>query len=228
MRQLYKKAADEAYRQKHTILNEIKQIDALRYDDSTFEKDLEEKKYLWRKYSQIASPLDLNGTPKQGEDKLTAAIEKKYRKESNKFFEWSPMEGQFEFSLKKFEQSLIDSGLKEGSDEYNEKRNLWIKNNTVVAYTKEFYEDRNEILSQLKELMAGLPENIREKIDSSTELEEQLSIAVGFRDQNGQIIGTDLSEKSKEKIKDLQQAILKKEKVWLAFLVLQKMKWKKL
>lgn len=214
---MYKQAADEAYRQKHTILNEIKQIDALNYDDSTFEQDLEEKKYLWRKYSQIASSLDLNGNPKQGMDKLTAAIEKKYRKESNKFFEWVPIEGQFEFSLKKFEQSLIDAGIAENSDDYKTKRDLWIKNNTVIAYTDKFYEERNEILTQLKDVMSQLPENIRNQIDSTAELEEQLGIAVGFRDQHGQIIGTELSDKSKAKLKSLQEAIVNKRNSMAGF-----------
>ena len=50
---------------------------------------------LWRQYSQLAALRDQNGDPKTGEDLLSALIERKYRKESNKFFEWGGRRDKF-------------------------------------------------------------------------------------------------------------------------------------
>jgi ribonucleotide reductase beta subunit family protein with ferritin-like domain len=88
-----------------------------------------QKTTLWRQYSQLASLRDQNGQPKTGEELLSTLIERKYRKESNKYFEWVPIQGQFEFSLELFEKSLIDSGLSTDDQDYINRRKKWIKDN---------------------------------------------------------------------------------------------------
>jgi len=200
----------EAYRRKQMLLNEIKELDAQSYDDDALDYIADQKKILWREYSQLASLTDLNGDPKTGRELELAKIEKEYRKASREFFEWVPIQGLFESNLRRFEQSLVDEGIDITSDEFKEKRNKWIKNNTVIAYTPEFYEERNQVLEDLRDLMSGLSEDVRKSIDSTEEMEAMLDIATGFRDQDGQVIGTDISEKSKNKVREYQKAILAK------------------
>jgi hypothetical protein len=207
----------EAYRRKQILLNQIQELDAMNYDDDALDFIAEEKKILWREYSQLASLTDLNGNPKTGRDLELAKIEKEYRKASRDFFEWVPIQGLFESNLKRFEQSLVDNGVDEKSDEYKEKRDKWIKNNTVIAYTPEFFEERNKVLADLNELMAGLSPEIRKAVDSSEEMEGMLDIATGFRDQDGQVIGTDISENSKKKVRQLQEAALAKRNSMAGF-----------
>jgi hypothetical protein len=207
----------EAYRRKQLLLNQIAELDAQNYDDDFIDEIADQKKILWREYSQLASLTDLNGNSKQGRELELAKLEKEYRKESRKFFEWTPIQGLFESNLRRFEQNLVDNGIDENSDEYKEKRDKWIKNNTVVAYTPEFFEERNQIIMDLKDLMAGLSDNIRQAVDASTEMEGMLDIATGFRDQDGQIIGTDISENSKAKVRQLQEAALAKRNSMAGF-----------
>jgi hypothetical protein len=212
--EFYDKAAKSAYRNKHLLLNNIQELDGLNYDEEYYDEIAEQKTALWRRYSQLSALRDQSGEPKTGEELLSTLIERKYRKESNKYFEWVPIEGQFEFSLERFEQSLIDSGLTTTDQEYIDKRKKWIKDNTVIKYTKEFYDDRNKVLIQLKEILSNLPPQIRDQMDSTAEFEELLDLATGYRDQNGQVIGSDISEKSKERVKELQKAILDKKDVY--------------
>jgi hypothetical protein len=217
---LYDKSAKEAYRRKYLIINEIKELDGLNYIENNYDQVAEQKTLLWRRYSQIASLRDINGQPKFGEELLIALIEKKYRKVSNDIFEWKPITGQFEFSLSMYEQSLIDAGIPKDSIEFDEKRKKWIKDNTVIKYTDNFYKDRNEILSKLRRLLDEIRKinpNLVERIDSTEEVEEMLDLSLGFRDQNGQIMGNDISDASKERFKQLQEIIIKKKESYAGF-----------
>jgi len=210
---MYDRAAKEAYRRKYTIINAINEQDGLNHEENNTDEVAATKKALWREYSQLASLKNLNGEFKQGAEYLSSLIEKKYRKESNKFFEWIPITGQFESSLEEFEQKLINNKVAAGSDEFNEKRAAWIKDNTVVKFTQEFYDERNKILSDLRELMDRIGQanpGAKSKIDSSLEMEEVLDITTGFRDEDGQVVGTDISDAAKQKVKELQQAIIDK------------------
>jgi len=208
---MYEKAAKDVYRKKYTILNTIREIDGQNYEEEYFEQAAEEKKILWREYAQIASLTDLNGNPKIADDMVMAAIERKYRVESSKFYEWKPIQGLFEFNLDKFEQNMIDGGIPADSEEFTDKRNKWIKNNTVISYTQDYYEERNNVLTRLKSVLSNVPENVRKNIDSTGEMKELLDMVTGFRDQDGQILGNDIALATKLKMKDLQQAITDKK-----------------
>lgn len=201
----------EAYRRKHTLLNQIKELDINDYNEADFDEIAEQKKILWRQYSQLATLKDLNGNDKVGDELEIAKIEREYRKNSRDFFEWRETPGLFEHNLRMMEQSLVDDGIAPDSEEFKEARQKWIKNNTVVAYTKEFFDERNKILSRLKEIMNRIPEQYRSSVDSSLEMEQMLDMATGFRDQDGQIVGSDISDPSVEKIRGLQQTILNKK-----------------
>jgi len=214
--EFYSDVAKETYREKYLLLNKIKQLEAYNYyDEASFEDSVEEVQGLWRDYTRMSSFTDNKGNPKINRDLLKAYIERKYRKANNKFNEWVPITGlgnkpSFEFALRAYEQSLVDSHIEEGSDEFNEKKQRWIDKNTTIAYTDEFYQKRNEVLEKLRAVYATIPKNIRDNIDSTSEMEEMLDMVTGFRDEDGQIIGSDMSITSKDKIRSLQQAVADK------------------
>lgn len=212
----YNEVAMEAYREKYLLLNAIKELEGHNYfDDTTFEDSVEQTQLLWRDYTRMASLTDAKGSPKTGKELLKAQIERKFRKANNKFNEWVPITGMgnkpsFEFAIRNYEQSLVDSGIPEGSEEFIEKKQRWIDKNTTIAYTKEYYDERNDILAKLKAVYATLPKAQKDSIDSTAEMEEMLDMATGFRDEDGQIVGSDMSSKTKEKIRILQQAVADK------------------
>lgn len=201
----------EAYRKKHEILNEIKNLTDQEYDPNHIDEILSQKKILWRQYSQLASLTDENGNPKVGRDLEVAQIERQYRKDSRKFFEWLPT-NKFESTLRRIEQDLVDQGIAPDSQEFKVARDKWIKENTVIAYTPEFFEERNQIIADLRAFMEKLPKSTQDLVDSSGEMENMLDLAVGFRDQDGQIIGGDFSQTSKDKVKAYQKSIQDKRK----------------
>jgi hypothetical protein len=222
---MYDKAAKEAYRRKNTILNQIKTEDGANILEEDYDEVAATKKELWKQYTQMASLTNLSGDPKTGEELLTALIEAKYRKITREFYEWVPREGQFEFGLNLYEQKLITDGYTIGSPEFKEKRDKWIKDNTVIKYTQEYYDDRNEVLSDIRAIMDRIEKinpEIRKRIDSTAEMEEFLDIAMGYRDTDGQIMGNDISERGKQRVRDLQQAIIDKKDLYVGMSGLNK------
>lgn len=207
----------EALKRKQLILSEIKELDSQSYDEDSLDEIAEQKRLLWREYAQLASLTDRNGNPKTGDELEIAKVEREYRKKSREFFEWVPIQGMFESNLRRYEQTLVDEGIDKDSDEFKNKRDKWIKNNTVIAYTGEFFEQRNELLARLRDIMSTLPEQMRNTIDVSADMESLLDMATGFRDQDGQIIGTDISEASKSKVRQVQQSIIAKREKYAGF-----------
>ena len=70
------------------------------------------------------------------------------------------------------------------------------------------------MLSDIRAIMERIEQinpDIRKRIDSSAEMEEFLDIAMGYRDTDGQIMGNDISETGKKRVRDLQQAIIDKK-----------------
>lgn len=217
---MYDRAAKETYRKKYTILNAIGEQNSLNHEEEHYDEVAETKRLLWREYSQLASIKNLSDDRKEGEEYLSALIEKKYRKESNKFSEWVPIIGQFESSLEAYEQKLVDAKIAIGSPEFIEKRAKWIKDNTVVKYTQEYYDEKNKVMADIKEIFKRIaltnPDAIS-RIDSTKEMEEFLDIATGYRDQDKQIMGNDISDKAKARVKELQEMIIDKRDNFTGF-----------
>lgn len=201
----------EAFKRKTEILYEIKNLTDQEYDLEYFGEIVALKKIKWRKCFQLGSLSDENGNPKAGRELEIAQIERQYRKDSRKFFEWVPT-NKFESTLRRMEQDLVNKGIAPDSQEFKIARDKWIKDNTVIAYTPKFFEERNQIISDLKDFMAKLPQSTQDLVDSSSEMENMLSLSTGFRDQDGQIIGGDFSQTSKDKVKAYQKSIQDKRK----------------
>lgn len=201
----------EAFKRKTEILYEIKNLTDQEYDLEYFGEIVALKKIKWRKYFQLGSLSDENGNPKAGRELEIARIERQYRKESKKFFEWLPT-NKFESTLRRIEQNMVDDGISPDSQEFKIARDKWIKDNTVIAYTDKFYKERNQIIIDLKDFMAKLPQSTQDLVDSSGEMGNMLDLTIGFRDQDGQIIGGDFSQTSKDKIKEYQKSIQDKKK----------------
>jgi hypothetical protein len=194
-----------AYDRKQQVLLDIKELDAQDFDDTLSDEIAEQKRLLWRKYAQLASLSDEEGNPKTGDELKIAEIERDYRKNSRKFFESKEIQGLFEFNLRQFEQSLYDKGLEPESDEFKAEKAKWLAQNTRIKYTDAFYEERAVILNKIAEIMETLPDKVKNDLDIAKYMEQILDISVGYRDEEGQIIGTDISETKSKKIKVLQE-----------------------
>ena len=197
------------YQRKQDILADIADIDQRVFEDLTEEDAFEEKKILWKKYSQLASLRDEAGKLKTGDELEMAKIEKQYRDESRKFYEWKEITGLFEFKLNQFKQDLLDQGLTVDSEEFKDNVNDWIDANTRVSIKSDFYDKKQAILTKIKAITDTLPANVASKVEQGKLWEELIDIVIGFRDDDGQPVGSEMSEERLKRIKELQEEILK-------------------
>jgi uncharacterized protein YegP (UPF0339 family) len=196
-----------AYERKINLLAEISDIDSRIFEDLTEDEAFELKKELWKDYQQLSSEYDVNGMKKQGDELELAKIEKQYREESRKFYEWSEIPGLFEFKLNEFKQDLLDKGLHPESAEYKDTFKEWLLKNTRVVIKPDFYESKKDIIEQIKSILTNSPKDAQTDLDISSYWDEILDLTKGFKDDSNQIEATQLGPAKIKKIKDLQEKI---------------------
>jgi hypothetical protein len=187
----------------------ISQMDELQISDQ-----LEQ---LWREYRQLYSKYDLNGNLKTGMDLDIAQRLREYRTMSSEFYEFKERKGVFQESLAKYEQELIDMGIPRDSEtdsQFMIYRQQWIDKNIRIKVKDEFYKRRAEILNRIEEITGKLPDQIKKKIFIREAWESILDLTTGFRDDDGQPVGTELSEGSVAKIKAKQEEIAESMKAF--------------
>jgi len=168
---------------------------------------------LWREYRNMHSRYDLNGKLKTGETAEIAKRLRDFRKQSRDFYEWKIRKGVFENAYIDFTQELKNEGVDDA--EYEVRINEWKKRNSRKVIKDEWYEKRNLILNRVKELVSKLPDSERKNVDQGAIWEKIIELTGGYRDDDNQIIGTDLSEGSQQEIKELEEQLaeMKKEGV---------------
>jgi hypothetical protein len=94
---------------------------------------------------------------------------------------------------------------------------IWIDMNTRIVIKPEFYAKRGNILARIKAITSKLPSAQANEIDFSDQWKEILDVVSGYRDEDGQPMGNDMTDGRKERVKKAQQAMeLAKEK-WAGF-----------
>jgi len=206
----YKKSplGQKAFAERGAILHDITLATSLANTELDEFRDHEEINILWRKYNQLYSLTNEDGSAKTGEELEKANILRNYREESRKFYEWKPREGAFETALNNFEAQLETSGVDRDSQEFADKVKEWQKKNTRTVYDESWYEKRSQIFEAIKEITERLDSRIADQIDISSVWEEILDTVAGFRDQDGQPVASDMNEKRIEKIRKAQQKIV--------------------
>lgn len=207
----------QAAYERSILLEKIRQLNETTPDEISEYEIADELDQLWREYRFMHSTLDLNGKRKTGEDLEKAMALKQYRDLSRDFYEWKERTGTFQNALLNFEQQLIDKGFKKDSEEYNSNRQSWITKNTRTVIKDEFYAKRAEIFDKIAAITANLPSTIKHKVDFSSAWQDILEAVAGFRDQDGQPIGSEMSEGRIDVVKKKQEEINKAREEFAGF-----------
>ena len=162
---------------------------------------------LWREYAQLHSRYDLNGALKTGDEALMAERLRKYREASSEFYEWVPRKGVFENKYFDFQQELRTQEVEEGSPEWDARMDEWKSRNTRKVIKDEFYVRRTAIIEEIKEIMDKLPDADRKDVDQSAVWEQIIDLVGGFRDTDGQPIGSEMSPGSIDQVRDLMMQL---------------------
>lgn len=179
--------------------------------------DIYRKQLRW-----LASSYNEDGSLKTGDDLAVAERLQEHRKKTSQLYEYELRPGAFQNALKNFEnetsQKLIEQGFTPGTKEFNDElegqREQWIKRNTRTVIKPEFYEKRAQISKRIKALTAKLPSSAA---DFTKTYEKIIDLVGGYRDEDGQPIGSDMSEGRRNAVRDAQLEIEEAKNQWAGY-----------
>lgn len=163
------------------------------------------------KYSRLSSLYNKDGSKKEDMDLYVAQRLQEYNKQTRGLFEYKPVKGAFYTSRKIYSEAVISSGIPEGSPEYESLMKKWDDNNTRYVIKQEFYEEREKILKRINYIMSKVKDNSDKELLKTYSEYHQLILdqIVGYRDEDGQPNGAEISPEKAKEIKNAQEKIEK-------------------
>jgi len=168
---------------------------------------------LYKEKRQLRSLKDLDNNYKTGKDLEIAKLLQQYYSLSGKYREWKLNSTLFQRAYTKMYQQLIDQGLTEDNAEFQEKLDRWKDQNMNIRVKKEFYDITGPIYEAINKIYSSVSKPSPEGLELAKSFKEVSDLLYGYRDSDGQPIGPDMSPKTLEKLKTLQERIevLRKE-----------------
>jgi len=168
---------------------------------------------LWQRYNQLFSLTDVFGQskPVDSEEYKIAVRLNEYKaagidpKTGKSYREWVLREGVFQTSLDEFRQELANSGR--SPEEQQELLDKWFKKNLRTAIKPEFYNERTRILNEIKELLSTLPDEEAKELKGAETYEKIFSIMRGYRDDDNQPNGLELTPEALKEIHRLEKEL---------------------
>lgn len=180
--------------------------------DSDSEDEVEQRleyiKILQKDIQQLGSLLDLNGNTKNAEDTKIAQTIIAYKEASRKFYKYTEKPGLFETKYNQFKHKLELEDILENTEEFDDRLAEWVSDNMKVSLKNDFYEDRQAILDRVAELLSKLPDSLKKELEVSGYWKDIIEMSKGFRDEDGQPMGADMTLEKVAKIKALQEKII--------------------
>lgn len=162
-----------------------------------------------REYSRLSSLYNKDGTLKADEDLDVAKRLQEYNKQTRDLFEYKLIPGAFYRSRELYKEAILSSGIIEDSPEYEKLIENWTTNNTRYVIKQNFYEEREVILNRINYVMSKVQDKADKEVLKSYEEYQRLILdqIVGYRDEDGQPNGSEISEEKAKEIKKAQEAI---------------------
>jgi len=163
---------------------------------------------LWKDYQMLHSYTYEDGTPKVDSpedgvyDLSIAKVLNEYRDASRGFYEFTERPGSLQNAYDQF-INLIDTKYGAGSEEFNEARDEWIKQNTRIAQTQEYFDTKFNLINRLKELQDKM--KLQSTVDISAIYKEMYDLMYTNKDSLNQPVPSELGQEKVRKIKTLQQ-----------------------
>lgn len=213
----------KAKERRDNIFQEMRKITEPLTSESEILDANEKMANLWREYRLMHSLYDLNGNLKVGDELEIAKRLVEYKETARKYYEFRPRTGAFENAYKKFkleiESKLKREGFKDDAytEEFNRLKAKWLEKNTVTKIKQSFYTKRAEILAKINNILSNLPKEQRDQLDFSKPWITILDAVSGFRDDNGQPLGNEITDGRKKNVKDAQQAMIEAQEKWAGY-----------
>jgi hypothetical protein len=162
------------------------------------------------KYEQLFSLYNPDGSQKEGIELQKSLILREYRKKSRDFYESFPDNDKVQDDFDNFINRLATDDItpetnKELYDKYME---MFEKKNFRIAYSKEYYESRNQIMKTINELTSKVKENSDFHKAKSALYKERMELVNLYRDKNGHPNGIEYTEAQRKRLLDIEKELI--------------------
>jgi hypothetical protein len=171
---------------------------------------------LWHEYQLLHNIYDYaTGEEKTGKEKIIAEILTGYRNEIGEYYGWEEKENTFELAIELFHDDLVSKNILPGTDAYDSEMEEWIKRNTTIAVTENYYINRSAAIEERAFLTEKVTSINNSFVDVTPLYEQIYGILKPSKDNFNQYNGNELTPAAREKIRDLQQTIANVKEQWI-------------
>lgn len=173
------------------------------------EQDTMELEELWREYRGLHSNFDLvTGAKKTGDAALIAQALQEYKNNSKEFYEWVEVKGAYDRARTAHAEDIIANGMLDGTPEFVVEMGRWETANTRVVVDEKFYtEVRDPLIRIIDKLSAKLPNSVKKSAAFGEIWKEIFDHTSPFRDEDGQIDATAMTDTKIRKAKELEEKL---------------------
>ena len=168
------------------------------------------------KYSALYNPVDNNGKYKKGEELQKVLVRLLYKEKSNNFYEYSTDYDKFDNDLKHFiEQTLAGEGItpEAKKETFIIQVEKFLQKNLKIAFEQSYWQERRRILDRITELQDKTQDEPIVK-ELSKLYEERYRIINLVTDKDGEANGQHLTSLSTERLKQIEEEIIKLNKLF--------------
>ena len=167
---------------------------------------------LWRNYQMLYSMRYEDGTPKVDDpengiyDLSIAKVLNEYKEATRDYYQFLERPGSLQTSFNEFLGQMETKGVER--DEFDKAKEEWIKQNTRVVYTDDFYKSRTDLIEKLRTLQVRMNEAMKDSFDMAGAYNEIFELMFAFKDEQGQPMTEELGIEKVRLIKELNQKII--------------------
>lgn len=185
------------------IFDKIRQIQtsAIALGSELSDTELMEIEGLYKDYTLLGNLNDYENNPKTGRELEKAQRMREIRALNRELYDFIDNTAAFEKAKQRHSEYIISTGIAEDSSEYLQEMQNWEDNNTRTVIKQEFYDLREEITTEISDLLS-IYKTDEDNTDFQENWEEIMGLLYGHRDEDNQPIGTEINNKGAERIKE--------------------------
>ena len=167
----------------------------------------------FREFQQLYSLTYEDGTSKVDDvengiyDLSIAEVLLEHRAATKGFNEWRPIEGLLQSAYNEFVDLLETKQIYQGSAEFKTELEKWRRQNLRMEYDPSYWENRNELVTELRELQKRMNEVSKSKFDVAEAFQTINDLIYSYRDEQGEPDSSAMGKTRLERIRDMEQAI---------------------
>ena len=167
----------------------------------------------FREFQQLYSLTYEDGTSKVDDpenavyDLSIAQVLLEHRAATKGFNEWTPIEGLLQSAYNEFVDLLETKKIYPGSADFKAELEKWRRQNLRMEYDPAYWESRNTLVTELRELQTRMNEVAKSKFDVATAFQTINDLIYSYRDEQGEPDSSAMGKTRLERIRDTEQAI---------------------